>query len=110
MRTYEIYSSRGGKMQFELKIKGEQKADTWVDEFEKLNPDAYAWKEVRDDVSVRTTTWEVYTRIDGNLHFRGQIKGETKAEEYVKELLEKYPGAEAWCAPMCQHDDPALIW
>lgn len=55
-------------------------------------------------------TYEIYTRIDGRLKFRGFRSGEANAEAFVKELLEKHPGAEAWCAPMCPHDDPALIW
>jgi hypothetical protein len=109
MRTYEIYSSRGGKMQFELKIKGRTEAAAWVTEYLELNPGATAWKELRDDVGVRMPTWEVYTRIDGRLKFRGQRNGEANAEVYVKELLEKHPGAHAWCAPMCRYDDPTFM-
>ncbi len=59
---------------------------------------------------MRLTTWEVYSRIDGKLKFRGHVQGEEAAEALVKEILEKHPGAEAWCAPMCAYDDPALIW
>ena len=59
---------------------------------------------------VNMATYEIYTRIDGRLKFRGFRSGEANAEAFVKELLEKHPGAEAWCAPMCPHDDPALIW
>ena len=54
-------------------------------------------------------TYEIYTRIDGRLKFRGHIQGEAAADAYVKELLEKNPGAEAWCAPMCSYDDPAFM-
>ena len=55
-------------------------------------------------------TYEVYTRIDGRLKFRGHRSGEANAEAYGRELIKKYPDAEVWCAPMCPHDDPALIW
>ena len=109
MRSYEIYSSKNGKMQFELKIKDEEKADAWINEFENLNPGAFAWKEARNDVSMRLPTWAVYTRIDCRLKFRGHVAGESAADVLVEELKERYPGAEVWCAPMCPHDDPALI-
>ncbi len=65
-------------------------------------------KEPTNEENMRT--WAVYTRIDGRLKFRGHVQGEAAADAYVEELLEKNPGAEAWCAPMCPYDDPALIW
>ena len=55
-------------------------------------------------------TYEVYTRIDGRLKFRGHRSGQANAEAYVRKLIKKHPDAEVWCAPMCPHDDPALIW
>ena len=97
-------------MQFELKIKGEEKADAWVKEYLELNPGAHAWKELKEDVSIRIPTWAVYTRIAGNLKFRGHVRGEVAADALVEEYLEKHPDSEAWCAPMCHYDDPALIW
>ena len=55
-------------------------------------------------------TYEIYTRIDGRLKFRGHRSGQANAQAYVTELIKKHPDAEVWCAPMCSYDDPALIW
>ena len=54
-------------------------------------------------------TYEIYSERGCKKQFELMIQGEAKAEAWVKEFLENNPEAHAWCAPMCEHDDPAFM-